>query len=209
MPPPVNATHPVALTLISVSRTPERFPGRAQISISSQRSAGTDRQWRVVSRRRDPVRRLTSSRVRAPGYESASQGQTQVNGAPEWTSTQPSALSSGRPSESAAVALVRASCGRVLRPDPGVHRDNAAFNAAFGVHVPATLEPRDRNRPDDPLVRRFQVSRVGSSAERTVAAILGRHPLERTADKCARLYRALTLVARAERGRIAKHLLYG
>jgi hypothetical protein len=74
-------------------------------------------------------------------------------------------------------SFVRASCGLVLRPDP-VHWDNAAFNAAFGVHVPATLEPRDRNRPDDQLVRRFRVSRVGSRGKRAAAAILGRVPLE-------------------------------
>jgi len=36
---------------------------------------------------------------------------------------------------------------------------------------------------------------VGSSARRAAGAILGGYPTKRTADKCARLYRASTLVA--------------
>ncbi len=118
--------------------------------------------------------------------ESASQVQTQVTGAPEWSSTQSSALSSVRPSKSAAVALVRAACGLTLRPDPvciGTTRRSTLHSECMSH---ATLEPRHRNRPDDPVVRRFQMSRVGSSAERTAASILGGHPSKRTADKCAR-----------------------
>ena len=49
--------------------------------------------------------------------------------------------------------------------------------------------------PDDRLVGRFQVPRVGSSAKRASAAILGGYPSKRTADECARLYRPATLVA--------------
>jgi hypothetical protein len=41
----------------------------------------------------------------------------------------------------------------------------------------------------------FQALRVGSSAKRASAAILGGYPSKRTADKCARLYRPSTLVA--------------
>jgi hypothetical protein len=41
----------------------------------------------------------------------------------------------------------------------------------------------------------FQALRVGSSAKRASAAILGGYPSKRTADKCARLYRLATLVA--------------
>jgi len=48
---------------------------------------------------------------------------------------------------------------------------------------------------NDQFVRRFQVVRVGSSAKRGAASILDEIPLKRTADKCARLYRASTLVA--------------
>jgi hypothetical protein len=52
----------------------------------------------------------------------------------------------------------------------------------------------------DQLVRRFLVVRVGSSAKRGAASILDAIPSKRTADKCARLNRAATLVA-LRRGR--------
>jgi hypothetical protein len=52
-----------------------------------------------------------------------------------------------------------------------------------------------KDGPGDQPVRRFRVLGGGSGGKRAAAAILAGSPRNRTADKCARLYRASTLVA--------------